>query len=119
MTKHTLTGLLATLLIPLALPGCGGSLPLDAYREGRYPAAADELRAFEPDVPSLSPQEQARYALYRGLAHLALGDARQADRYLTSAKRALDTHPEWFPHQERGALLSAWRSLGRMPGETP
>ncbi len=114
------TRLLFGILIPLALPGlpaCGSALPLDAYHEGRYPAAADELRALEHDVPSLSPDERARYALYRGLTHLALGDARRADRHLTEAKRALDAHPNWFAVEERGALLAAWRSLGRMPGE--
>jgi hypothetical protein len=71
----------------------------------------------EHEVSSQPAEEQARYALYRGLTHLALGDAQQADRYLRRAKRALDAHPDWFAVEERGALLSAWRSVGRMPGE--
>jgi hypothetical protein len=111
------TRLFTGILISLALPGCGSSLPLDAFHEGRYPAAADELRALEREVPELPPNERARYSLYRGLTHLALGDARQADRHLTLAKRALDAHPGWFASEERGALLAAWRSIGRMPGE--
>src|SRR3712207_5562871 len=99
------------------LGGCGGSLPLDAYREGRYPAAAEAFRRIEADAADYSPQRRARYALYRGLTHLAIGDAQAADRFLSEAKRASDHHPEWLDEEERGALLSAWRSMGRMPGD--
>ncbi|HEV8245160.1 MAG TPA: hypothetical protein VGP93_05305 [Polyangiaceae bacterium] len=101
----------------LLLPACGGGLPLDAFREGRYPAAAEELRELEGDARKYPAEEQARYALYRGLTHLALGDARQADHWLVLAKRAADRHPTWFDRAEMGSLISAWRSLGRMPGE--
>ncbi len=92
-------------------------MPLEAFREGRYPAAAAELGAVEAASASYPAAERARYALYRGLTHLALGDARQADHWLTLAKRDADRHPAWFDEAERGALLSAWRSMGRMPGE--
>jgi len=97
--------------------GCAGSLPLDAFHDGRYPAAAAELRELEAEARSYAPAERARYALYRGLTHLALGDATAADRWLTSAKQSVDRHPDWFDASERGALLSAWRSMGRMAGE--
>jgi hypothetical protein len=92
-------------------------LPLGAFHDGRYPAAAAELRELEPQVRYFPPDERARYALYRGLTHLALGDARSADHWLTMAKRAVDSHPAWFEPREQGALLSAWRTMGRMPGE--
>ena len=105
------------LALLFALCGCAGSLPLDAFREGRYPAAAAELRIIESEAKEYAPAERARYALYRGLTHLALGDASSADRWLTVAKRECDRHPDWFDARERGALLSAWRSMGRMPGE--
>ena len=105
------------LALSLLVSGCAGSLPLDAFREGRYPRAAAELREIESEAERYAPAERARYALYRGLTHLALGDATAADRWLTLAKLACDRHPDWFEARERGALLAAWRSMGRMPGE--
>jgi hypothetical protein len=90
---------------------------LHAYDEARYPDAIAELRAI--DATELSSQQGARYALYRGLTHLALGDARAADRWLTLAKVVLDRQSEIYNTSERGRLLAAWRSMGRMPGETP
>jgi hypothetical protein len=88
-----------------------------AFREGRLPAAAVALRAEEARARAAGPPAWAHYALDRGLVELGLGNARAADRYLTIAKRADDGDPELFDERERGALLSAWRSLGRMPGE--
>ncbi len=106
-------------LLPLwlLLSGCAGSLPLDAFHEGRYPAAAAQLRELEDEAAHYEPAERARYALYRGLTHLALGDAASADRWLSAAKHGSDQHPDGFSARERGALLAAWRSMGRMPGE--
>ena len=108
----------AVIALCVVLSGCAGSLPLAAFHEGRYPAAAAELRELESEARGYAPAEQARYALYRGLTHLALGDAASADRWLSSAKQCADRHPEWFDDRERGALLAAWRSMGRMPGES-
>jgi len=88
-----------------------------AFREGRLPAAAAELRAAEPTAIARGGGEWARYALERGLVELGLGNARAADRYLTIAKRAADEDPALLDDREHGELLSAWRSLGRMPGE--
>jgi hypothetical protein len=88
-----------------------------ASREGRLPAAAAELRAAEAGARAAGSIPFARYALERGLVELGLGNARAADRYLTAAKRAHDADPSLFDDREHGELLSAWRSLGRMPGE--
>jgi hypothetical protein len=88
-----------------------------AFREGRLPAAARELRAAEPAAQAAGAEAFARYALSRGLVELGLGNARAADRYLTLAKRANDANPTLFDDREHGELISAWRSLGRMPGE--
>jgi hypothetical protein len=97
--------------------GCTGRLPLGAFHEGRYPAAAADLRRIEPELADYAPDERARYALYRGLTHLALGDAVAADRWLTRARRGAQHNPEWFDTREHGQLASAWRSMGRMPGQ--
>lgn len=88
-----------------------------AFREGRLPAAAAELRAVEPAARAKGGDAWARYALERGLVELGLGNARAADHFLSIAKRAADERPALFGDSEHGELLSAWRSLGRMPGE--
>jgi len=99
--------------------GCHSALSeaMDSYADGRYPSAAAQFRAAEPNARTLGAQDFARYALYRGLTHLALGDARAAAHWLGFAKEAADRDPESFTDQDRGALLAAWRSMGHMPGE--
>jgi hypothetical protein len=106
-------------LSAIAAFACSNSLgpPLSAFHDGRLPEAAAEFRLLEPEVAGFPRPTCARYALYRGLTHLGLGDARQADQWLTLAKRLERDHPEDFDATERGALYAAWRSLGRMPGD--
>ncbi len=88
-----------------------------SYEDARYPSAAAEFRAFEPSARQLPSAEFASYALYRGLTHFALGDARAGARWLGYAKDRADRDPALFDVRERGALISAWRSMGHMPGE--
>jgi len=109
----------ARLGVLLAASGCGGGLgsALDAFHEGRLPAAAAELRALEPRVGAASERDQARYALYRGLTELGLGNAPAANRWLACAWRADLRDPRLFDAQEHGELLAAWRSLGHLAGE--
>ena len=103
----------------LVAVACAGPLgpPLAAFHEGRLPEATAGFRRLEPTISSFSHTERARYALYRGLAHLGLGDARAADRWLSLAKRYEGEDPSCFDASERGELYAAWRSLGRVPGE--
>jgi hypothetical protein len=106
----------------LALPcvvACHSALDdaMASYTDARYPSAAAEFRAFEPAARSLAPAAFARYALYRGLTHLALGDARAASRWLGYAKQCADRDSALFDERERGELVAAWRSMGHMPGE--
>lgn len=100
--------------------GCGSpaGAGAGAFRDGRTPAALAALRAREPALRELSPTEHAHYALSRGLAELGIGNARAASAWLSLAKRADAVDPTCFGPSERGQLLAAWRSLGRMPGET-
>ncbi|MEB2311657.1 MAG: hypothetical protein OZ921_08390 [Sorangiineae bacterium] len=110
----------AAALVALAwLSGCAGPLSgaLDEFRDARYPEAVIELRRLEPESRGWSARERARYALYRGLTHLALGDARPADLWLGLAKALAEAHPGALDAAERGRLLSGWQSLGHMPGE--
>ena len=99
--------------------GCGGGLgtALDAFHDGRLPQAAAELRSLERGVGTAPERERARYALYRGLAELGLGNARVAEHWLACAWRADARDPRVFDASEHGQLLAAWRSLGHLPGE--
>jgi hypothetical protein len=109
-------------LFLLVLPGvvaCHSALDdaMDSYTDARYPSAAAQFRALEPAARSLAPRDFAGYALYRGLTHLALGDARAASFWLGCAKQRADRDPTLFQEQQHGALIAAWRSMGHMPGE--
>jgi len=108
------------LLLLLIAPGCHSALAdaMDSYTDGQYPSAAAQFRAAEPVARKLSPGDFANYALYRGLTHLALGDAQAAARWVGYAKQSADRDPDVFNARDRGALLAAWRSMGHMPGET-
>ena len=107
------------MLPPLLALGCHSALDdaMASYEDGRYPSAAAQFRAAEPASRALGASERASYALYRGLTHLALGDARAALRWLGAAKVAADRDPSSLTDKDRGELLAAWRSMGHMPGE--
>jgi len=106
--------LIATLVL-----GC--SSPLTAARtsfdEARYPDAVAEYRALGPELRGFSSPELFEYALYRGLSHLALGDAVPAEHWLLVAKRLSEESPALATAEEQGRLLSAWRAMGHMPGD--
>jgi hypothetical protein len=99
--------------------GCRGTLEgaVHSYDAGRYSEADIAFRGAERPSRSWDFENRARYALYRGLTHLALGDARAADRWLRAAKAAVESDPDGFSPEDRGRLAAAWRSLGHMPGD--
>jgi hypothetical protein len=107
------------LLLLLCTSGCHSALAdaMDSYTDAQYPTAAARFRAAEPAARKLTPRDFANYALFRGLTHLALGDAAAASRWVGYAKQCADRDPYLFNDQDRGALLAAWRSMGYMPGE--
>lgn len=82
----------ATTVALMGLIGCGG--PLGAARSefdaGHYAEARQTLVAAGPMRDAWSAERRAEYALYRGLAHGALGDLPQAVTWLRQA-RALET----------------------------
>jgi hypothetical protein len=106
-------------LVALSILIFGCSSPLTEARtsfdEARFPDAAAEFRQLSP--AALEPEELFEYALYRGLTHLALGDAKPAERWLCIAKRLWETSPGVATLEDEGRLLSAWRSMGHMPGD--
>ena len=109
--------LLCALLGLASSTACAG--PLDAakqaFDEGRYPQAMAALRHLEPSPPW--SDQARRHALYRGLTHLALGDVHAASRWLTLVKRQWDMNHESLDQDDADRLLTAWRTLGHMPGQ--
>jgi hypothetical protein len=108
--------LLVTCLACLACLGCfgcgaryGGGV--GEYDHARYPQALDELRRVEGDVPGFSARDRARYALYRGLTHLALGDRAATLRWLSEAKRVLEACPLLLSEEDTGRFAAAWSHL--------
>jgi hypothetical protein len=106
-------------LLSLLAVGCHSALDeaMDSYVDARYPTAAAQFRAAEPAARRLNQHDFASYALYRGLTHLALGDAQAAARWVGYAKQCADRDPLIFGDLDRGALIAAWRSMGHLPGE--
>lgn len=99
--------------------GCSSPLTdaRTSFDEARYPDAVAEYRALRAQAERLGRSEQFEYALYRGLSHLALGDAAPAERWLLVAKRLSEASPGLATREQEGRLMSAWRSMGRMPGD--
>lgn len=104
-------------LLCLAVGACGGTLntAVDAYHHADYPHAARAFRQLSRQgVPS---EDGGRFHLYCGLNHLALGNAQLAIVHLTHARTTLDHDVTYFSVEERARLMTAWRALGRMPGQ--
>jgi hypothetical protein len=105
------------LLLGVLVIACSSPLheAVTSFEEARYPDAVSEFRGFRPEAGNSA--ELFHYALYRGLSHLALGDAKPAERWLTVAKRLSERSPTLASEDEQGRLLAAWRSMGHMPGD--
>jgi hypothetical protein len=106
------------LTTPLA--GCAGprlAHAVHAAEEGRFPDASVELIALERTLGRHSSAFCARYALERGLVHLAMGDLVAADFWLRIAWAYVDARPELLSAADRARLIAGWRATGRMPGE--
>jgi hypothetical protein len=101
------------LVAALSAFGCAGSFGAGVrdYDHGRYPEALEELRTAECDAQAWHSSDRARYALYRGLTHLALGARPAAVYWLTRAKRAADETPTLLSDEDAGRLASAWSHL--------
>jgi hypothetical protein len=73
----------------------------------------EELRAVESDACRWDPSDAARYALYRGLTHLALGDIAATRNWFDRVRRALDGDPTLLTGDDAGRLASASAHLPR------
>jgi hypothetical protein len=90
-----------------------------ALDEARYPDALAELCRLEPRIRHHSARSQARYALDRGLAHLAVGDAARAVQWLSAAWEWHDKNPRLLTPTDHTRLVTAWHSMGLMVGDRP
>jgi hypothetical protein len=110
---------LAQLTYALVAVGCATSFgeAMRAYEHGRYPEALEALAA-EGALPD-GGVDAVRYALYRGLTHLALGDLPLAAGWLRRVKGALDSTPSLLSANEAGRFASAWAHLPLELAEAP
>jgi hypothetical protein len=90
-----------------------------SYDHGLYPDALASLQALETRSDSYGPREKARYALYRGLAQLALGDGPRATVWLRRARNAIAADPTLLSDDDMGRLASAWSHLPDGPVVRP
>jgi hypothetical protein len=95
--------------------GCASPIgdAVRAYEQGRYPDAMDVLRAVETDTRRAGAADAARYALYRGLAHLALGDLPATHYWFDRLEQALATEPRLLSADDAHRLASARAHLPR------
>jgi hypothetical protein len=107
---------LSLYFLPLACGSPLSSAVVD-FEAGRTTAALHTLESVSPRTGLADPGERARYALYRGLAHLTLGDAAAAESWLISLKRSVEREPELLSTSERCRLLTALAALGHLPGD--
>ena len=110
-------GAIASLVWSTSCASSAFGRAVDHYASGRYPESLALLREAEPEQRAWPPARRLRYALYRGLAELAVGNARSALHWLSVVKRMDALNPELLAVSDRGRLDAAWRSLGKMPGE--
>jgi hypothetical protein len=106
-------------LVLLSMGAVNCSSPLSAavtdYEAGRVTEALRRFRALPPDA--VGRTHRARYSLYRGLAHLTVGDAAAAERWLMALKRSVDLDPELLCEGDRARLLAALFAMGHVPGD--
>ena len=105
--------LLATAIGSASSTACSTPLGtgLTYYDHARYAEALEALSVAETSALAFHGRSRARYALYRGLTHLALGDREATLHWLSEAKRSADADPRLLSDDDAGRLASAWAHL--------
>lgn len=118
MSRTLATSALAALL----LLGCAGGLTSAQrdFKKGRAGEAKEKLVALEAESVGWSERDRASYALYRGLAHLAVGDRALATVWLQKAKEAEATSPSpVFDADDQTRLRLALDAVAERDGTDP
>jgi hypothetical protein len=91
-----------------------------AYDDNDYERAEALLRALEPDLEALTPDERVRYCYTRGMSLLRIGEAgpaRGEARYWLSLGRAsLRAHPRSLGEGQQARMAAALCELDREAG---
>lgn len=93
------------------------------YDENEYEHALALFRNLEPDIDSLSPNDQTRYAYLRGMTDYRLGFRPDARHWLAMAKAFDQTSPggltpEWKTRTDE-AIADLNKDVFGGPGGTP
>jgi hypothetical protein len=83
------------------------------FAEARFIEAAEVFEHSETQLRELSPTEQTRYGLYRGMTLLRLGDLDGAAKWLHYARTTEAKLTQGLGNRERTALKQAWVLLDR------
>lgn len=78
------------------------------YEEGDYIEAAEVFEHTEGQLDDATPRDCAEYGLYRGLTLLALGDVRNAQRWLGYAYQVERQFPGTLREGRRAQLDRGW-----------
>jgi len=115
---------LATVLRPLALASSAALLLAACttyrsqlhrgqryYEENQYEAALALWRDLEADADSLTPEERARYAYFRGMTNYRLGQRAEARYWLSLAQAGEQLHPSSLGEERRQRLEATLSEL--------
>jgi len=108
--------------LPWLFLGCSAcasplSRAVSEYEAGRTTESLRRLQAWSREAATAAAPDTARYALFRGLAHLTLGDAHAAESYLLPLKHSVEREPALLSQEDRARLACALTSMGHYPGD--
>lgn len=83
----------------------------DLYSRGHYIEAAEVFERTEPRLDKSSPDDRARYGLYRGATLLALGDSQRAQHWLHYSQELSRADQDSLSADDRLQLDQALRTL--------
>lgn len=83
------------------------------YDENEYERALAIFRSIEPDMDSLTLNDQARYAYLRGMTDYRLGFRPDSRHWLAVAKATEQEHPGGLSGDWKGRLEEALNDLNR------
>ncbi len=93
----------------------------DLYKQERYVEAAEVFANTEQQLATATPVARAKYAVFRGLTLLELGDYAGAYQWMQRAYEVERRHPGVLSAARRGRLDQGWAAVGarREPGPDP